>query len=100
VHNSEIIERDMSEMWTAGAFAHGPYARRGCLEPFIHPDVAALVHFDSCVFQAQTSSIRDAPGGNEDMGAFDYIFALRISHTRVNCLAGQAVEFKHIAIQC
>ena len=36
----------MGELRTAGTFAHGPYARRGCLEPLIHPDVATAVHFD------------------------------------------------------
>src|SRR5262249_52049791 len=89
----------MREMRAAGTFAHCPNPRCGSLEPFIHPDIATVVHFDTGLLQPETLRVRDPSGSHEKIGALQRTLALRSAYTHPDPLTGRALDFKDCGIK-
>src|ERR1700688_4842220 len=74
-NNSKIIERDMSELRTAGAFTNRPNIGSGCLELVVHLNVTSLIRLDASDFQSNSGSVGHASGRNQDGAACNCLFA-------------------------
>src|SRR4029077_10200555 len=70
----------MSELRTAGAFANRPNIRSACLEAFVHLHVTSLIQFDASDLQPNSGGIRCAASCNQDVAAYNLLFAGGGSH--------------------
>jgi len=70
-YHAEVVESDMGELRAAGALAHRPYAGRGRGQVLIDLDVAGLGPLHSGSFQPDTSGVRGAADGDEQVGPGD-----------------------------
>src|SRR5262249_36774749 len=91
-NDPEIVDRHVSEVRAAGAFANGPNTRRGGLQPLIDLDVAACVQFDTSVGKPDIGGVRDAPCCGEDVTAFECLIAGGRAQADTDVLAGAAVH--------
>src|SRR5262249_58508612 len=69
--DAEVVERDVSEVRAAGAFADGPDIRCGRPQPFVHADVAEVVDVNADLFEPDAGSVWDAPDGDQDVARLD-----------------------------
>ena len=84
-YDSKIVLGDVGELWTAGAFTHGPNAWRTCLQSGIHPNVTAAVQFYAGLLKSNSRGIRNAPNRDQDIAAIDMLlgrFSVTLSPDR------------------
>src|SRR5258708_19246321 len=67
--NSKIVERDMSELRTAGAFTNRPNIGCGCLEPVVHLHATSLIQLDASDFPPNSARVGHASGRNQEVDA-------------------------------
>src|SRR5690349_13639741 len=89
----------MRKMRASGAFTHGPYTRRGTLEPFIHPYIATRVGFHAGVFQRESLRVRDTSCSHEQVGAFQGSLGPRSAYPDRVALPGQALDVKNLEVK-
>ena len=70
VHDAEVVFGDVGEVRAAGTVARGPDIGRCCFQALIHFYVSAVGGFHSGQVQANAGGVGRAPGGDEQMRAF------------------------------
>lgn len=91
-HGPEVIERGVGEHRAAGAFTHRPHAGRGGLQVVVDLHEATGVERDPRFLEADPAGIRRAPGGDQEVGALDRLFAVRRLHPQAHALARGALH--------
>src|SRR5262249_3761639 len=73
--DAKVVDRDMRELWAAGAFADRPYIGCRRLQPRIDADVAMTIQLDAGLLQPDPECIRAASGCDQDVAAHDLALA-------------------------
>ena len=80
----------MREHRAAGRFAERPYAGRGGRQPLVHDDEAGGIDGDTGLLQPDLRGLRDAAGRDQDVRAFERVFAAVLREAERDRFAGAA----------
>jgi hypothetical protein len=75
-HDPKVVDRDVRELRAAGALAHRPDTRRGCLQLRVDLHVAARVQLDAGDIEPDPISIRCAARSHQEVAALDHALAV------------------------
>src|SRR5262245_61196681 len=77
---AEIVLRHMGKLWAARPIGKCPEASRGGFETLVDAHVAAGIHLNPGLLEADAGGVRDTPCGHKDVAAFDRALALPRPH--------------------
>src|SRR5215468_6908137 len=74
-NNAKIVLRDVRELWAAGAFPDRPDVSGGCFEALIDADVAATIHLNTDLLEADAGGVGNTTCRNQNVATLDLLIA-------------------------
>src|SRR5262245_17521649 len=89
----------MGKLRASGTFAERPHAGRGCLQPLVDANIAALIQGDTCLFEPDSGRVRNAPHRDENIAALDVALARSAVQREAQSLSRPAAHFGNVDIK-
>src|SRR6476660_7351952 len=95
--NSKVVDGYVRELWTAGAFPHGPDTGRSRLQSLVDANVATTIQLNAGLLKPDPGGVRNAPRRDQDVGAPDLLLPGGCAHGKAHFLSGSAVHIEGLS---
>ena len=86
-NDAKVVLGYVRELRAAGAFAERPNVRGARLQPLVDADVTATVELNADLAEPDPGGVRNAPGRDEDVAAFDVLLAGARAYGKADALS-------------
>src|SRR5262249_19363950 len=99
VNNAVVVEADVRELRTPRAIAHRPDAFRGCFQPLVSLDLAAVVELNAHSIEVDPVAVCLTAGRDEKIGALKSAITARVVHIDSHMIAGTSLDPASLSTQ-